>query len=158
MEYVIKDSRIKYYWELNSGTPAKPKNTGFKRARGQYIAYLDQDDEWLPEKLEKQLAVFAKYSNEKVGLVSCSAYTINEKGFPKAIPPATKKEVELIDLLNYNYIFSNSSVMIPAAVIKTIGDRDESKDMDYLEDWDMWVRIEPVNVFLNLLKNHFSII
>jgi glycosyltransferase involved in cell wall biosynthesis len=140
-DYIKKDSRIQYHWEPNSGTPAKPKNTGFKYVRGKYVAYLDQDDEWLPEKLEKQLAVFAKYPNEEVGLVSCSAYTISEKGFSDAKLPVLKSEVELIDVLNYNYIFSNSSVMIPSTVIKTIGDRDESKDIDYLEDWDMWVRI-----------------
>jgi glycosyltransferase involved in cell wall biosynthesis len=141
VEYVSKDNRIHYYWEPNSGTPAKPKNLGFTYARGEYVAYLDQDDEWLPEKLEKQLAVFQKNSNEKIGLVSCSAYPVNEKGFPKAIPPVMKKEVTLVDLLHYNYVFSNSSVMIPSAVIRAVGDRDESKEIGYYEDWDMWVRI-----------------
>jgi glycosyltransferase involved in cell wall biosynthesis len=140
-DYVKKDGRIQYHWEPNSGTPAKPKNTAFKYAKGEYVAYLDQDDEWLPEKLEKQLAVFATYPNEKIGLVSCGGYIRHEEGSPKTVPPAMKKDVTLSDLLMYNYIFSNSSVMIPATVVRAVGDRDESKGIGYLEDWDMWVRI-----------------
>lgn len=139
--YVNKDNRITYYWEPNSGTPARPKNTAFQYVKGQYVAYLDQDDEWLPEKLEKQLAVFAKYPNEKIGLVGCSAHSVNEEGFSKAVPPNSKTDVKLFELLNYNYIFSNSSVLLLSAVVRDIGDRDESKEMGYTEDWDMWVRV-----------------
>lgn len=140
-EYVHKDNRITYYWQANSGTPAKPKNTAFTHVRGKYVAYLDQDDEWVPEKLERQLAVFAKYQDEKIGIVSCGAHSVSEDGSPKAVPPVGKENVSLADLLHYNYIFSNSSVMLPASVIQAIGDRDESKEISYFEDWDMWVRV-----------------
>jgi len=140
-EYTAKDSRIKYYWEPNSGGPARPKNTGFKYVRGEYVAYLDQDDEWLPEKLDKQLAVFAKYPNQKIGLVSCGANVINEEGKTLMTIHAVEKEREFSDLLIADYIFSNSSVILPYTVIKAIGDRDESIGMGYYEDWDMWVRV-----------------
>ncbi len=140
-EYVSKDSRIQYHWQQNSGTPAKPKNTAFQYVKGQYVAYLDQDDEWLPEKLEKQLAVFEKHPNEKIGLVGCDAYVVNENGLLLTMSPAIMPDFVLSDLLVYNYVFSNSSALLPTVVVKEIGDRDESVGIDYAEDWDMWIRV-----------------
>ena len=54
-----KDSRIKLVClEKNSGGPAHPKNRGFEVSVGEFIAYLDQDDEWLPNKLQEQINLF----------------------------------------------------------------------------------------------------
>lgn len=50
----IKDSRIKYIYQENAGTSAA-RNNGTKNAKGEWIAPLDSDDIWLPEKLEKQI-------------------------------------------------------------------------------------------------------
>jgi teichuronic acid biosynthesis glycosyltransferase TuaG len=71
-KYAKNDTRIKILQtKENSGGPALPKNIGIENAKGEYIAFLDHDDEWLPEKLEKQLAVFENSKDEKLGLVSC---------------------------------------------------------------------------------------
>ena len=40
----LNDSRISYYWQKNSGGPAKPRNEGIKKARGKYVVRLDSDD------------------------------------------------------------------------------------------------------------------
>lgn len=54
-EYVKKDRRIKYYkTSYPSGSPALPRNIGIENAKGDYISFLDADDLWLPDKLEKQ--------------------------------------------------------------------------------------------------------
>lgn len=51
------DSRIKYFkTELNSGSPSLPRNIGIDNAQGKYIAFLDADDIWLPNKLELQIS------------------------------------------------------------------------------------------------------
>jgi glycosyltransferase involved in cell wall biosynthesis len=69
-----KDSRIKYIFQENSGGPSRPNNVGIKNSNGKYIAILESDDEWLPEKLRLQIEILEKYEN--VGLVSCYAFRI----------------------------------------------------------------------------------
>lgn len=55
--YVERDNRIKYFkTEQPSGSPSLPRNIGIDNSEGKYIAFLDSDDVWLPDKLEKQMA------------------------------------------------------------------------------------------------------
>ena len=75
-KYAEQDSRIRYLkTDEPSGSPTLPRNKGIKEAKGRYIAFLDSDDMWLPNKLSDQLKVFEKsevaivFSNyEKVNL------------------------------------------------------------------------------------------
>ena len=74
--YVKRDLRIKYFrTDHPSGSPSLPRNIAMEQAQGEYIAFLDSDDIWLPNKLSDQLKVFEKsevaivFSNyEKVNL------------------------------------------------------------------------------------------
>lgn len=55
--YMFKDKRISYYrLESNSGRPAVPRNYAIEKSLGDYLAFLDADDLWLPGKLEYQLS------------------------------------------------------------------------------------------------------
>ena len=62
--------------ESNFGGAARPKNTGIKISQGEYIAILDDDDQWLPKKLEEQIKFLEKYPD--VAIVGCN-FLINEK-------------------------------------------------------------------------------
>lgn len=138
--YANKDSRIKLLkTEVNSGAPALPKNIGFLNAKGAYIAFLDHDDQWLPEKLEKQLQVFENSKDENLGLVTCGAKLIGSEGkcFGSYNPPS--HEIGFPELLIRNIIYSNSSVVLKREVVEKVGPRDEN--MKYSEDWDMWIRV-----------------
>jgi teichuronic acid biosynthesis glycosyltransferase TuaG len=79
---IIKDlmkqnNRIKLLEsEMNFGGPAKPRNIGLENAKGDYIAFLDADDVWLPGKLEKQLSIL--FTNE-YDIVHTLAYTIDSE-------------------------------------------------------------------------------
>ena len=66
----IIDERIIYLRHENNKHASAARNTGIKYARGEFIAFLDDDDEWLPTKLEKQVP-FLLNLHEKVGMIYC---------------------------------------------------------------------------------------
>lgn len=63
-KFVQQNSRIKYFkTDKPSGSPILPRNIGIENAQGRYIAFLDSDDVWLPNKLERQLKLFEQYED-----------------------------------------------------------------------------------------------
>lgn len=130
------DTRIKLLkTSKNSGGPATPKNIGLDNSHGEYIAFLDHDDEWLPEKLEKQIEIFKNSKDKKLGLVSCF---IDIKDFynDKII---SKYKINHPNITNNNYIYTCSSVLVKSSVIRSSGYFDTNLKTG--DDWDMWIRI-----------------
>lgn len=139
-EFTKFDKRIKFFkTPENSGGPATPKNIGIEKAEGEYVAFLDHDDEWFPEKLASQLSVFENSKDDNLGLISCGANLINKKGKKFSIYNPKNIKVNFPDILLKNPIYSNSSVLIKKNVIDIVGGRDDK--MKYSEDWEMWIRI-----------------
>lgn len=139
--FVDRDPRVIYLHQQNSGGAASPKNNAFAHCKGEYIAYLDHDDEWLPEKLEKQLAFFGDQdSARRIGLVSCNVLIVNQsKGMTGVHKMFKYRTIRDLLLEGGNYAFSNSSIMIPRKVVEEVGPRDES--LKLFEDQDIFIRI-----------------
>lgn len=75
--FTSKDSRIRLVrLDYNSGGPARPRNIGIEHAKGEYIAFLDADDVWLEEKLQKQVEVL---KHNDCDIVHTLAYSIDEE-------------------------------------------------------------------------------
>jgi glycosyltransferase involved in cell wall biosynthesis len=136
-EFQKKDKRIKYIWQENSGGPAKPRNIGIKDSQGEYIAFLDSDDDWLPEKLEKQLEIFEKNRQTNLGFVGCNALIVKEDKIQEYKTPKYKNILPKI--LEGCFIWSCSSVIIKKLVLDKVGFFDENLKIG--DDWDMWIRI-----------------
>lgn len=81
-QFAEADNRIKVFELDVNGGPATARNIGLKNATGNYVAFLDSDDLWLPEKLEKQIAFMNSIITSKGNCVfCCTAYElINENG------------------------------------------------------------------------------
>lgn len=95
------DSRIKYFRLAENGGPAIARNTGIEHAKGSLIAFLDADDLWHPEKLERQIAFMEK---ERVAL-SCTSYSIiDEQGRPQKKDVVARKTLDYGTMLTRNYI------------------------------------------------------
>lgn len=138
-EFLLKDKRVRYFYQSNSGGPSKPKNTAFKHCAGSYIAYLDSDDQWLSEKLKKQYNLMRE-SPENTGLVACHAFVVGENDKEKGIRKV-KSSGSLEELLTKEgaFPFSSSSIMVKREVIERVGGFDENLRIG--EDLDFYMRI-----------------
>lgn len=76
-EMQAKDN-IKYYKISNSGKPSRPRNYGFAKSKGQYLAFLDDDDIWDATKIQKQVDVLE--ANLDFGIAHCYCKVIDEHG------------------------------------------------------------------------------
>ena len=98
-KYIKKDERIKYHkLDKNSGA-AVARNTAVKLAQGKYMAFLDSDDVWFPEKLSKQIS----FMEEKNYLFTCTSYTkIDEEGKYLNRTIGVRKKSNYNDILKKN--------------------------------------------------------
>lgn len=101
-QYVQQDSRIHYLkTDKPSGSPTLPRNIGIQHARGRYIAFLDSDDAWLPNKLEEQLPLF---ENNDTALVFSDYEKISEQGIRNQRIVSAPSSTNYKDLLRGNVI------------------------------------------------------
>jgi len=138
LEPFIKSNQIRYFYQKNKG-PSAARNLGIKNSKGEYIAFLDSDDEWLPEKLEKQIKLFENSKDKKLGFVGCDVIIVDEER-------NTTIQYEFPKYKNYlKYLLSTKSIWFPSAILtkkkilEEIGLFDE--DLHFGEHWDMWIRI-----------------
>lgn len=167
-EEVVKgfaDSRLRYVCHGENRGAGAARNTGIKIARGEYIACQDDDSEWLPEKLEKQIKAFEK-ALPNVGVVYSGAYAIDgEMRTYLPHPHLTQKEGYLHKQFLKGMFIVQPSVVIRKECFKAVGMYDEK--LPSREDWDMWIRLskyydfkfidEPlVNTYYSPETSHFD--
>jgi glycosyltransferase involved in cell wall biosynthesis len=117
------------------------RNTGVAKCRAPFIAFLDSDDVWAANKLERQIALFA--TGARLGFVYCGYRLINEDGRPSnrhVIAPMLRGNVLAELLIGGNLISgSGSAVVARRSLLERAGGFDES--LSFAEDWDLWLRL-----------------
>lgn len=121
----INDDRIIYLQHENKMHAAASRNTGIKHARGDLIAFLDDDDEWLPTKLEKQVP-FILGLPEKVGMVYCWMDYYDHTGkILREVHPTLSGNI-FKETLDKQPIGNSSTLLVRSNVVDDIGGLDES--------------------------------
>jgi len=129
----LSDSRIKHVIETPGVGGGAARNFGLTRATGDYVAFLDDDDEWMPQKTTVQLSLLQKYPNTK--LVSCSYQEVSETS-SRSISCLEVITVE--DLKYRNYPGSFSFCMMPRSISMNLSINPELRAC---QDWDMWMKV-----------------
>ncbi len=136
------DCRVQYVFQSNQ-KDAAARNTGISKASGRYLAFLDADDYWMPEKLARQLEIL--HANPHAGAIHSAAYLDTVDDGQRLVsrtllqrPPL--RERTLYEELLYNMIIvgSHSSVVLSREVLNRVGTFDETLRCC---DWDLWSRI-----------------
>lgn len=133
----ISDSRVRLISQANQGL-AGARNTGIDQAYGEYFAFLDADDLWLPSKLEKQVRYLDE--NPKVGLVDTWVALADEHGIPTGRAVKTNAEGNVLkQILESPTVICGSSPLVRRCCFETAGVF--ARDLSGSADWDLWIRV-----------------
>lgn len=140
----IGDKRVRWIDGMHSGRPAIPRNQGIYESMGTWVAFLDDDDEWLPDKLEKQLVLVSRLGCMAV----CSnAYRIvPDNRIYGSLLEWSSERIVFNDLVNLNQIIC-SSTLIKKTLFHTVIGFPEDVHLKAWEDYALWLRIATLTDF-----------
>ena len=130
------DHKIRYFFQENSGI-SRARNRGIQESVGEYIAFLDSDDRWIPEKLAIQVEILDQ--NKNVGIVYSKMIILDEQGNPCGFKPEEKTGKNFLELMEIRGDIATSTVITRKECFEKVGKFD--LDLPPMEDFDMWLRI-----------------
>ncbi|HBG06016.1 MAG: hypothetical protein A2075_15635 [Geobacteraceae bacterium GWC2_58_44] len=134
----IGDSRVVWLPGERGGRPAIPRNRGLSHSRGEWLAFLDDDDVWLPEKLEMQLLAAQSRSCQAV----CSdAWRVTPDAPGKEpLVGGESRVLSFAEMLTANRVVC-SSMLVRKDVVSAAAGFPEAKDLAAIEDYALWLRV-----------------
>lgn len=137
----LEDPRIRFLPGAHSGRPGVVRNRGLRRARGRWIAFLDSDDRWHPEKLRRQLEAHAdqpealwSYTGRR--LLDSEGQPLDEEGYR---PWTARAGWIFEDLLVHDAMVALPTVIVDRGFLQEVGGFDEGLALS--EDYELWLRL-----------------
>ena len=142
-DFASKDERIQYIYQKNA-SQAVARNRGIKVSKGRFIAFLDADDLWMPDKLEKQILLLG---NKNIGLIYTDVIKIDHNS--KLIPSKSSRKFlkgNVYKNIIYDNFIATSTVLVrkDALTENKLFFRTERQGV---EDWDLWIRLAEITEF-----------
>ena len=139
------------YLETTNGGVASARNYGIERANGSLIAFCDQDDVWLPNKLELQVP---KFEDENIGLVYGWYYNNYHNGNTELVDE--KYEGQCFELLLGGNFICCCTVIVRKSLLSNIGNFDADRKLMGVDDRYVWLRISQLST-IALIKEPIAI-
>ena len=141
------DDRIRYEWQENGGV-SSARNAGIRLARGNLVAFLDSDDQWLPDHLAVVIDVLSGHPEA----VLCSTSPRFDAGGRQ--PSSRAEIVDLLPLLFVeNVVGAPSGVVVRRTALLEAGGFDER--LAVMEGWELWLRLARLGPFALLRRRTF---
>lgn len=133
----LRDERVELVRSEQSLGLAGARNLAIARATGDWIAFLDDDDVWAPEKLARQIAAATA---SRTSWAYCGVVIVDPDGMPIYQFPVADPADVLQQLLRMNVVAAGASnVLVEASRLRALGGFDA--DFSRLADWDLWLRL-----------------
>jgi glycosyltransferase involved in cell wall biosynthesis len=134
------DSRMSVLFHSHTGKPSVARNRGIEHAHGRYVAFLDSDDRWAPDKLQRQLELMAssparRGSYTAVRRIDGDGHEIHARSVPWVAHSGSVIE----QVLRVDAQIATPTVMAELEFVRELGGFDES--MRFVEDYDLWSRM-----------------
>lgn len=132
----FKDKRIKYFSSEKFLKLYEARNQAVKKAKGNYISFLDTDDYWLKDKLEKQ--IYFKRKNEKYKVIYSNYYILNENNNRKRIRSNFLPSGFITKNLLENYVLGIVSILIEKEIFDNYS---FNKNLEIIGDFDFFINL-----------------
>lgn len=136
---VFRDPRIRHLRLIHSGRPSVARNQALRDAGGELIAFLDDDDLWLPDKLEKQVTLLSRIPQADFVYTDIRRLSDDGSVSDPVLQPWDKWHGKIFDRLLLNSFLFVSTVIVRRAVLEKTGLFDET--LAAIEDFDLWLRV-----------------
>src|SRR5262249_60474219 len=134
------DPRMRVVFRAHTGVPAVARNVGIDLARGRYVAFLDSDDRWSPDKLRYQLELMSSYPGRRWSYTAVRRIDADGRVLPSSPVRFVPYSGSILEqVLTIDAQIAMPSVMAELAFVRELGGFDEQ--LRFIEDYDLWARM-----------------
>jgi glycosyltransferase involved in cell wall biosynthesis len=165
LETLERRPRTKIVWLAHTGNPSAVRNAALRAASGEYVAFLDSDDAWLPTKLQRQVSALRSRTDCRWCYTGYAS--IDDSGEvtsqPSPRPWAPWQGAIATQIVTLEALIATASVLVERHLVSQVGGFDEQQAM--FEHYDLWLRLalrsnivlidEPLT-HLRVHKQHYS--